>query len=355
MTDAELVLQFESLGDNCELGLVQRHAGVEPLGLFRFAGAPLRHLLRAMEARFEGMADPAHVRVQPENGEYMIKLTKYDFIYHAHVKIGAADPAELHRQQVRTVGFLVRKLIDDLENPTKILVFRQNEPLLASDLTDLRIALSGYGPSTLLWVQEARPGHPAGDVVAVDDRLLIGYVSRLARRDNVPDLDVRSWLAMLRNAYARHSGQAAVAKDMNLVFGVSGNAAAHTGPGWSAPEDGFTWAIDDSSVLTLPSLIEAESFLLEMEVVPFVVPEALPAQALTIEIAGQQAHVFDPLPRGTATCVLPGRLFRGNAPIELVLRHPRAASPSAVANQDDRRRLAVAFYKLSLRPRQDLG
>jgi hypothetical protein len=72
MTDAELLLQFESLGDNCELGLVQRRAGVEPLGLFRFAGAPLRHLIRALETRFAGMADPAHVRVQPENGEYMI-------------------------------------------------------------------------------------------------------------------------------------------------------------------------------------------------------------------------------------------------------------------------------------------
>ena len=56
----------------------------------------------------------------------------------------------LHQQQVRTVRFLAEKLIDDLENPAKILVFRQNEPLSAGDLVDLRIALSA-----------SRPEHPA--------------------------------------------------------------------------------------------------------------------------------------------------------------------------------------------------
>src|ERR1700758_3814147 len=88
LADRDLVLQFESLGDNCELGLVQRRVGVEPLGLFRFASAPLRHLIRAMDARFAGIADPDHVRVETQNGEYMIRLSKYDFIYHTDVKIG---------------------------------------------------------------------------------------------------------------------------------------------------------------------------------------------------------------------------------------------------------------------------
>ena len=73
---------------------MQRSVGAEPLGMFRFAGAPLRHLIRAMEARFEGMADPAHIRIQPENGEYMIKLTKYDFIYHARREDRRSRPGD---------------------------------------------------------------------------------------------------------------------------------------------------------------------------------------------------------------------------------------------------------------------
>ncbi|MGD0107002.1 MAG: hypothetical protein ABSC06_23630 [Rhodopila sp.] len=88
LDDADLVLQFESIGDNCELGLVQRQAGAEPLGLLRFAGAPLRNLLRGLNARFANIADPGHIRISPENGEFMVKLTKYDFTFHSQVRIG---------------------------------------------------------------------------------------------------------------------------------------------------------------------------------------------------------------------------------------------------------------------------
>src|ERR1700761_4068256 len=253
LSDHDLVLQFESIGDNCEMGLVQRKVGAEPLGLFRFAGAPVGHLLRAMQARFKDMADPAHVRVHPENGEYMIRLTKYDFNYHADVKIGEADPEVLHQQQVRTVRFLVDKLLRDLENPSKILVFRQNERLSANDLVDLRMAIAEFGPSVLLWVQEARPGHPPGSVVVADDTLMVGYVSRLASREDVPDLDLGSWLTMLRRAYVMRPMPPAALDGAPLrpvrrvpppppprtdtVFGREGNAVERIGYGWAAPED----------------------------------------------------------------------------------------------------------------------
>ena len=144
--DQALVLNFESIGDNCELGILQRRAGVEPLGLLRFAGAPLPNLLRALKARFAGIRDPAGIRVRAENGEFMVLLTRYDMIYHADVKVGESEPDVVLRQQTRTVGFLADKLIADLENPSKILVFRQNEPLLAAELNDLRVALAAYGP-----------------------------------------------------------------------------------------------------------------------------------------------------------------------------------------------------------------
>jgi hypothetical protein len=358
LSDRDLTLQFESLGDSCELGLVQRRVGAEPLGIFRFAGAPLRHLIRAMRARFEGMADPEHVRVQPENGEYMIKLTKYDFIYHAHVNVGDADPADLHRQQVRNVRFLVEKLIADLENPEKIMVFRQNEELSANDLLDFRKALAAYGPATLLWVQKARPGHPPGSAAIVDDTLMIGYVSRLARRDNAPDFDLPSWLTMLRNAHALRPAlppepaaipaSAPPPRRVDTKFGKEGNATACLGSGWSGPEDGFTWSIDDQSVLTVDTPGPAQSYRLEMDVVPFVAPPALTAQTLGVTINGALVHTFDPLPRGEVGCTIPGHLLQDRDTVEIVMHHPAAISPRAAAGQDDDRRLAVAFYRVSL-------
>jgi hypothetical protein len=359
LSDRDLVLQFESLGDSCELGLVQRRIGVEPLGMFRFAGTPLRHLIKAMEARFEGMADPEHVRVHPLNGEYMIKLTKYDFIYHADVKVGEADPVALHQQHTRTVRFLIAKLIADLETPEKIIVFRQNEELSANDLLDFRSALAAYGPATLLWVQATRPGHPPGTVAVIDDTLIVGYVTRLALRDNAPDFDLPSWMTMLRNAHAMRP--AATPREasttpmlapsparIDTVFGKDGNAAASLGPGWSGPENGYTWSIDDRSVLTIAKPAAAKSYRLEMEVVPFASPPALMAQSMAVTVNGEPVHTFDPLPRGKAECTIPGRLLDGDDRVEIILDHPAATSPRAAAGQNDDRRLAVAFYRLSL-------
>jgi hypothetical protein len=355
--DADLVVQFESIGDNCELGLVQRQAGAEPLGLLRFAGAPLRNLLRGLHARFANIADPTHIRIDVENGEYMVKLTKYDYTYHAHVKVGEIEPGELHRQQCRTVRFLAKKLLADLENPSKILVFRQNELLSASDLVDLRIALSAYGPNMLLWVQTASPGHPPGSVEVADERMMVGYVRRLAERKTVPDLDFESWMQVLRRAHAiallscdgRLVRSAAVpSARTELTFGIEGNAGPHLGRGWSGPEAGYQWAVDERSLITLDVPGDADEYWLEMDVVPYIKPPLLPQQRLDVLIGGILVHSFLSLPRGEVGCVVPGHLVAGHKTIEIVLDHPNAASPMLVAGDHDDRRLGVSFRRLAL-------
>ena len=350
LEDRELVLQFESIGDNCELGLVQRRVGAEPLGLLRFAGAPLRNLLRALAARFDRIADPHHIRIHPEHDEYMVKLTKYDFTYHAHVKIGEMDSAALHRQQCRTVGFLAKKLIEDLETPTKTLVFRQNEPLGAGDLVDLRLALSLYGPGTLLWVREACPGHPPGTVDRIDERLLIGYVRRLATREAVPDLDLETWLLVLRQAHARVQSRVCPQPPArtDMTFGQEGNAAHRQGYGWSSPEAGYTWAVGERSLLTIDIPGSADEYWLEMDVTPFVSPPLLPRQRLDVMIGETCVHSFDPLPRGEIGCVVPGHLIAEQSTIDIVFNHPYAASPMLVAGESDDRRLGISFSRLAL-------
>jgi hypothetical protein len=357
LDDHDVALQFESLGDNCELGLVQRQTGAEPLGLLRFAGVPLRNLLRGLNARFANIGDPNHIRINVEHGEYMVKLTKYDFTYHAHVKIGEMEPEALHQQQIRTVGYLAAKLTADLENPSKIVVFRQNEPLLASDLSDLRIALAGYGPNILLWVQEACPGHPPGSVQVADERMMVGYVRRLAERDTVPDLDFSSWMQVLRRAHAiflqaRDGRLVAAAAEpparTELTFGHEGNAVPQLGFGWSGPEAGYQWAVGERSLLTIDVPGEAEEYWLEMDVLPFVRPPLLPRQRLDVMIGGTLVHSFIALPRGEVGCAVPGHLVAGRKQIEIVLDHPNAASPMLVAREKDDRRLGISFRRLAL-------
>ena len=363
ISDIDLLMQFESLGDNCELGMVQRRVGAEPLGLLRFASAPLRRLLPALDARFDHIGDTTDIGVVPVNDEYMVEFYRYGFNYHADAKIGQADPVVIHRQQVQTAPFLARKLVDDLHAGEKIFVYRQNEPLLANDLLDLRAALSAYGPVTLLWVQQARSGHPAGSITVADERLMIGYVSRLAPRNCVPDLDVASWITMLRHALTMRPSRSAPAgsafsepvttqprrpERIDIAFGVVGNTASYLGAGWSGQENGFCWSIDDLSVVTVPPLRHADEFCLTIDVVPFVQPPVVPRQRLGVRINGAHAHTVDPLPRGVVTVTLPGALLQDADPVEIVFEHPDATSPREASKQKDERRLAVAFRSLSI-------
>jgi hypothetical protein len=123
---AELMSKFESLGQNCEFGLVQRRCQAEPLGLLRFSSTPLPKLLDALDARFEGMGEPDSMKVElSSNGrEYMISDTRFGFLYHAFVDSGAMAAEALHRREVKRVPFLVHKLLDDLESADKIFVFK---------------------------------------------------------------------------------------------------------------------------------------------------------------------------------------------------------------------------------------
>ena len=261
------------------------------------------------------------------------------------------------RQQCRTIRFLADKLIHDLENPSKILVFRQNEPLLAGDLVDLRIALSAFGPNSLLWVQEACPGHPPGSVQVADERMMVGYVRRLAERNSVPELDFRSWMQVLRRAHALSSrandGRLVTVPleqpaRFNLTFGIEGTAAPRLGIGWSGPEAGYQWTVGERSTLTIEVPGQADEYWLELDVKPYIKLPLLPRQRLDVTIGGTLVRSFAELPAGEVGCVVPGHLLAGRTEIEIVFDHPHAASPMLVAGEADDRRLGVSFSRLSL-------
>lgn len=347
MADRELVQHFESLGDNCEFGLVQRRVGAEPLGLLRFSSTPIRSLIAALNEDFAGAADPASVSLGFQRDEYLIRLTKYGFLYHTNILMWVAGAASVWSQQTRILPFLVRKLIGDLHAADKIFVFRQNEAMRRDDMAGLRAAIARFGTATLLWVRAAEPGHAAGSVFWAGDRFMVGHVRRLASRDNAPNLDLPSWLTMLRRAYAlRREEPADPPETVTLTFGAEGNAGAATDQGWSPPEAGFTWSSGPEGVLIVPAPKPAPFYRLAFEGLPFVSPPALPSQRMEILVDGTPVHVFDPVPNGSFACLVPGECRRGGETVEIRLIYPRAASPAALGVGSDPRLLAVSFRSL---------
>jgi hypothetical protein len=199
-----LMLRFESLGENCEFGLVQRRCGVDPLGLLRFASAPFPALLAALRARFEGIGDWDQIEVRiSENGrEYLVFDKRYGFLYHPWVLVGEGSAETIRRREARQLPLLRRKLIEDLEQAGKIFVYHGMAPLSETQARELSVAMQAYGPATLLWVELYDEAHPAGTVESAGEGLLKGYIDRFAPGENAHDLSLAGWIALCRRAWA---------------------------------------------------------------------------------------------------------------------------------------------------------
>jgi len=200
-----LMLEFESLGENCEFGLVQRRCGADPLGLLRFASAPMPALLSALRARFDGIGewDQIEVRISENQLEYLVFDKRFGFLYHPWVLIGEASAEGIHRREAKQLPLLRRKLIEELEEGRKIFVYHGMQPLPEPLVRRLAAALRVYGPATLLWVELQDREHPAGTVERIGEGLLKGYIDRFAPGENAHDFSLEGWVALCRAAWAK--------------------------------------------------------------------------------------------------------------------------------------------------------
>lgn len=364
-SNGELVSQFESLGRGCEFGFLQREVGVEPTGLLRFAGLPLEGLILALESQFAGIDEPDDLRLTRQDGEYLVQIARFSMTAHTGMREDEITPVQLHRLLAHRMRFLADRLIEDLERASKIFVYQQREPLQALELVRLRRALGGYGKPVLLYMMQADSAHPAGSVELVDRGLMTGYLSRHAPSGEPWRPDVGSWIEVCRNAYRLWSADDISADDwtettptqVEVVFGREGTFTDDMGRGWSYPEDEFTWATGKVSTLLLDAPAAASHYVLHLVVWPFLCPPVVVRQALILIINGQFVRRFDLTGEARIACHVPSRLLHGRDKVEIMFRHPDAASPAALANGTDLRHLAVAFRSVVLagRPARNRG
>jgi tetratricopeptide (TPR) repeat protein len=178
-----LMLAFESIGERCDFGSVQRHFGVDPLGLLRFAWSHLDPLVAALEDRFDAVGTVEDTDFVLFRDETILRMKKYGLIFHTFVEGVTREPDDkreaFYRQQRRRLTFLKNKLIADLEEAQKICVYSTDD--YASDAEAIRLfrALRAYGPNSLLYVRPARTNRPAGTVEVLEDGLYAGYFPAL--------------------------------------------------------------------------------------------------------------------------------------------------------------------------------
>jgi tetratricopeptide (TPR) repeat protein len=173
---SEIAWEFESLGDNCDFGLLQRYFGAEPLGLLRWAGTFPDEIIAAAKARFDGVGEPENtvIDVWP-NGEYCVTDKRYSMLMHTFTYESVVDRNTFYAQQVKRGRFLKRKLIEDIEANQKLFIYK-SPTITKAQAHELKAAMREIGPAWLLVVLLAESGDNVGTVEQKEEGLLLGYI-----------------------------------------------------------------------------------------------------------------------------------------------------------------------------------
>jgi hypothetical protein len=203
---SDLLRGFESLGENCEFGIVQRKLGIEVLGLFRFGNVYLKSLLRGLNDDFDAATLVSEMSVSISRNaaqpEYIIELPRYGMRWHTFVRPQDMDKhAVLSRETVK-LGYLRRRFIDGLRTGRKICLLKRARPLSVAEAMAVYSELNRRGPNTLLCVGIASDGRPPGSVDLLAPGLMRGHVAAFAPNDDVESVDIADWLRVAANAAA---------------------------------------------------------------------------------------------------------------------------------------------------------
>ena len=202
VTAAELLLNFESLGHNCEFGIMQRHCGAEPLGLLRFVGITLPDLLRGLDCGFAEVGNGRWLRVFVHPGarpEFLVCDVRHNISFHSFRYEDETTAEVVKGEQGRQLRFFHRKFMEVLESGERLFVFQRPGQILDSQMLPLLNQLRSYGPNALLYVTEDG-AHPPGTVEQVGHGLYHGHVSAVAPAADVGAGDLRGWLSICANA-----------------------------------------------------------------------------------------------------------------------------------------------------------
>lgn len=192
----ELLLRFESLGDGTEFGVVQWYFGANPFGLLRFTHTPPELLCAALRAKFQGVGEPENTVLFASRGEWISQDTRYLLAMHTHLRESGSDRDRTLTLVCRRLRYLRDKLLTDLTEARKHLVYACRDLLPDEEVVPIWQALRDFGDNRLLFVRPADDAHPPGMLRRIERGLIIGYIDQLSV-DN-PSYDL--WLQMCKDA-----------------------------------------------------------------------------------------------------------------------------------------------------------
>lgn len=195
--------RVESLGVNCELGLIQRHCSVENIGLFRFGRTPIDGLISAVENNFDGIGDPEDISLRVAySKEWLSTSRRYGFEFHTEHMAPAFDEAQVRARMSVHFKFLARKLREELEDGEKLFFYRPEHACEAGEQGErLANTVHQIGSSALVWVSISEDPAKVGTVEwTIPGSLMTAYLDRYGAINYAIHASYDVWLQLVVRA-----------------------------------------------------------------------------------------------------------------------------------------------------------
>jgi len=225
----ELVKNFESLGDNCEIGVVKKKFNDDTGGLLRWAfSSDFSLLLDALNNRFQGLYQFENLRPWSEQ---MVLDIKYNIAFHSHIhsvetnnayifKDSKEQRIKIYHPEFSKIQSLRDRLINNLETASKIFVYKRNKysiyqelaieqdkppeafkslPLTDEEVTQLHHSLTSYNKKNRILVVGIANDKQPGEVWEASPNVFYAAITKLAPYRNAYKSQYEEWLTILEH------------------------------------------------------------------------------------------------------------------------------------------------------------
>ncbi|KFL90336.1 hypothetical protein AmDm5_1192 [Acetobacter malorum] len=207
---------FESLGEDCEFGLVQQRAGILHPHLLRFSAASensaerLSRLSMLLKYRLHQLEHTDFLEMfLPEeewnnvDPEWRVRHKIFKWSTHTGLLV-KNFPKETINQKISdfsvVIEFMKSQFLRELELGRKVWIWKSSVPSSLPNIKKLLGILKEYGPNKLLWVQNADSDHPAGTVDQIEADLWCGYIKKPTEHWKGHWSEDADWFELLKNA-----------------------------------------------------------------------------------------------------------------------------------------------------------
>lgn len=198
-SDKALVERFESLGHDCEFGLLQRSFGAEPMGLMRWGGTHVVYLIEMLNRNLEGLGDPASCELCEIGGELYLVDRQYHLTRHTFTQPRPSlDRAKLLQQHLSFFDFLKTAFRESLEEGDLLFVYKDLDNIGHEMVRELSVALRRHGPARVLVVHQHGVAGAEPTLERVSEHAWLGHIDQFGLRDGKWKISTESWVRLLR-------------------------------------------------------------------------------------------------------------------------------------------------------------